>query len=69
LPSIVGWLGLVFLNGNLLLGVFSCAFIGMLMYDKYTLIMEKSMVIEYTVLRSALTTTVVLCHLTMALIE
>jgi hypothetical protein len=68
LPSIVGWLGLVFLNGNLLLGVLSCAFIGMLMYDKYTLTMEKSKVIEYTTLRLALTTIVVLCHLAMALI-
>nr|WP_297349043.1 DUF3429 domain-containing protein [uncultured Glaciecola sp.] len=68
LPSIVGWLGLVFLNGNLLLGVLSCAFIGMLMYDKYTLTMEKSKVIEYTILRLALTTIVVLCHLAMALI-
>jgi hypothetical protein len=68
LPSIVGWLGLVFLDGNLLLGVFSCAFIGMLMYDKYTLIMEKSKVIQYTTLRLAITTVVVLCHLTMALI-
>jgi hypothetical protein len=68
LPSIVGWLGLVFLHGNLLLGVLSCAFIGMLMYDKYTLIMERSKVIEYTTLRLALTTTVVLCHLLMALI-
>jgi len=68
LPSIVGWLGLVFLDGNVLLGVLSCAFIAMLMYDKYTLVMEKTKVIEYTTLRLALTTVVVLCHLTMALI-
>jgi hypothetical protein len=68
LPSVVGWLSLVFLNSNLLLGVLSCAFIGMLMYDKYTLTMKKSIVIEYTTLRLALTTTVVLCHLAMALI-
>jgi hypothetical protein len=68
LPSIVGWLGLILLDGNVLLGTLSCAFIGMLMYDKYTLIMQKAKIIEYTTLRLALTTIVVMCHLAMALI-
>lgn len=68
LPSIVAWLSLVFLNGNVLLGALSCAFIAMLMYDKYTLIMEKAKVIAYTKLRLALTTVVVVSHLAMALL-
>ena len=68
LPSIVAWLSLVFLDGGLLLGVLSCAFIAMLMYDKYTLVMEKQKVIEYTTLRLVLTTVVVISHLAMALI-
>jgi hypothetical protein len=68
LPSIVGWLSLLFLDGSVLLGALSCAFIGMLMYDKYTLVMERRKVIEYTTLRLVLTSVVVLSHLAMALI-
>ena len=68
LPSIIGWLSLLFLDGSVLLGALSCAFIGMLMYDKYTLVMEKGKVIEYTTLRLVLTSVVVISHLAMALI-
>ena len=68
LPSIVAWLSLLMLDGSLLLGALSCAFIAMLMYDKYTLVMEKAKVIEYTTLRLVLTTVVVLSHLAMAII-
>lgn len=68
LPSIVAWLSLLLLDGNYLLGVLSCAFIFMLMYDKFTLEMEKTKVIAYTTLRLILTTVVVVCHLCMALI-
>ena len=68
LPSIIAWLSLLILDGNMLLGVLSCTFIGMLMYDKYTLVMEKAKVIAYTKLRLILTTVVALCHLSMAAI-
>lgn len=67
-PSITGWLSLLLLDGSVLLGALSCAFIGMLMYDKYTLVMEKRKVIEYTTLRLVLTSVVVISHLVMALI-
>ena len=68
LPSIVAWLSLLLLNGDVLLGALSCAYIGMLMYDKHTLVMEKQKVIEYTTMRIILTTVVVVCHLSMAII-
>ncbi|MEQ3652648.1 MAG: DUF3429 domain-containing protein [Glaciecola sp.] len=68
LPSIVAWLSLVTLSGSILLGVLSCSFIGMLMYDKYTLKMEKHKIIAYTQLRMILTTVVVLSHLAMSLL-
>lgn len=67
-PSITGWLSLLLLDGSVLLGALSCAFIGMLMYDKYTLVMEKRKVIEYTTLRLVLTSVVVISHLVMALV-
>ena len=67
-PSIIAWVSLVFLGGNILLGVLSCAFIAILMYDKHVLVMEKSKIIEYTKLRMILTTVVVTAHLIMALI-
>ncbi|MBT1451992.1 DUF3429 family protein [Glaciecola sp. XM2] len=66
LPSIVGWSSLVFLDGYLLLSVLSITYIGMLMYDKYVLALEKDILIDYTFLRTILTTIVVICHLFMA---
>jgi hypothetical protein len=66
LPSIVGWLSLVFLQGYLLFSVLSIAYVGVLMYDKYVLALEKDILIPYTFLRTVLTTVVVITHLLMA---
>jgi hypothetical protein len=66
LPSIVGWLSLVFLQGYLLFSVLSIAYVGVLMYDKYVLALEKDILIPYTFLRKVITTVVVITHLLMA---
>jgi hypothetical protein len=66
LPSIMAWLALVFLDGNMLLSVLSISYVGILLYDKYVLALEKDILIDYTKMRMLLTTVVVLCHLFMA---
>jgi hypothetical protein len=66
LPSIIAWLSLVFLEGSILLSVLSLSYIGILIYDKYVLALEKDILIEYTKLRTVLTTVVVISHLFMA---
>jgi len=66
LPSIVAWLSLMFLNGSTLLGMLSLAHISVLVYDKYVLVLEKDILIDYTQLRVFLTTVVVISHLIMA---
>lgn len=68
LPSIIAWLSLLFFDGSTLLSVYSIAYIGVLMYDKYTLALEKDLLLTYTTLRVTLTTVVVVAHLTMAYI-
>lgn len=66
LPSIIAWLAIVSIDGNVLLSVLSVAYIAMLMYDKYVLALDKDIVIPYTVIRTVLTSVVVICHLIMA---
>lgn len=66
LPSIVAWLALIFFSGNTLLSILSVAHIGILMYDKYVLALERDILLDYTFLRTMLTTIVVLSHLFMA---
>lgn len=66
LPSIVAWGALVLLDGYLLLSVLSVTYIGILMYDKYVLALEKDILIPYTVMRVWLTTVVVISHLFLA---
>ncbi len=66
LPSIIAWLALIFLDGNILLGILSISYIGVLMYDKYTLQLGRDIIVEYTFLRVVLTSVVVVCHLLMA---
>jgi hypothetical protein len=66
LPSIIGWLSLVFLQGYMLFSALSIAYVGILMYDKYVLALEKDILIPYTFLRTVLTTVVVITHLLMA---
>ncbi|MGB3726200.1 MAG: DUF3429 domain-containing protein [Glaciecola sp.] len=68
LPSIVGWLSLIVLEGPALFSALSVAYIGILMYDKYTLALEKDILLDYTTLRTILTTVVVASHLIMAYI-
>ncbi len=66
LPSIVAWGSLVLFSGNALLSALSIAYIGILMYDKYVLALEKDILIEYTTMRTYLTSIVVISHLWMA---
>ncbi len=66
LPSIIAWLSLVFLSGEILLTTLSLAFIGMFTYDKYGLALPKYLVVDYIKLRLHLTTIVIFCHLLMA---
>jgi hypothetical protein len=66
LPSIVAWLSLMFLDGTILLSVLSLSYIGILLYDKYVLALEKDILMDYTKMRIQLTTVVVLSHLFMA---
>ncbi|WP_100657158.1 DUF3429 domain-containing protein [Alteromonas flava] len=65
LPSIVGWLALILFPDARALGVLSLSFIGMVFYDKFTLQMTPSMIIDYTRLRVILTTIVVAAHAVM----
>lgn len=66
LPSIVGWTSLIFLDGYILLSALSIAYVGILMYDKYVLALEKDILIPYTFMRVFLTTVVVISHLFLA---
>jgi len=66
LPSVVGFVALVFLDGYVLLSILSIAYIGILMYDKYVLALDRDILIPYTYMRIWLTTIVVLSHLFMA---
>ncbi|QJR82518.1 DUF3429 domain-containing protein [Alteromonas pelagimontana] len=62
LPTIIGWLCLIF-NGDVrVLGVLSVSYVLLLMYDKYTLAFDKELVVSYISLRVLLTTVVVICH-------
>ena len=65
LPSVAAWLSLMFLDGTMLLSILSLAHIGVLVYDKYVLELEKDILIDYTQLRVVLTTVVVISHLVM----
>lgn len=65
LPSIIAWGALIFADGNALLSILSVAYIGILMYDKYVLALEKDILFDYIFLRTMLTTIVVLSHLIM----
>jgi hypothetical protein len=65
LPSIVAWLALITFADARTLGLLSLAYIGMVMYDKFTLQMSPAMIVEYTRLRIILTSVVVVCHAVM----
>lgn len=65
LPSIVAWLSLIGFADARTLGVLSLAYVGMLVYDKFTLQMAPDLIIEYTRLRVILTTIVVVTHAVM----
>ncbi|WP_414827586.1 DUF3429 domain-containing protein [Alteromonas sp. H39] len=65
LPTIIGWLCLVFSGDVKVLGVLSVSYIAILFYDKFTLTLPQKIVIAYTTVRMALTTVVVICHAVM----
>ena len=62
LPTIIGWLCLVFSNDVKVFGVLSLSYVAVLMYDKFTLSLPKEQVISYISLRMGLTSVVVICH-------
>lgn len=65
LPTIIGWLCLVFSGDIKVLGVLSLAYLSMLVYDKFVLALPKSLIMSYISLRITLTTLVVVCHAAM----
>lgn len=62
LPTIVGWLCLVFSGQYWVLGVLSLSYLAVLFYDKKSLVLTKEAIVSYITLRMGLTTIVVLCH-------
>ncbi|MEW9796792.1 DUF3429 domain-containing protein [Alteromonas sp. CYL-A6] len=62
LPTITGWLCLVFSGTPLVLGILSISYLAILFYDKYMLALPKSDIMSYMTLRMGLTTVVVLTH-------
>lgn len=65
LPTIIGWLCLVWGADVRALGVLSIAYLAILFYDKFTLVLPKDMIMSYAAVRTGLTTVVVLCHTAM----
>ena len=62
LPTIVGWLCLVFAGSGVMLSILSMTYLAVLFYDKHTLSLDKEAIVSYISLRMMLTTVVVLCH-------
>ena len=62
LPTIIGWLCLVFSYDIKALGVLSMSYVAILVYDKFTLVLPKDQIVSYISLRMALTTVVVVTH-------
>ncbi|ALM90442.1 MULTISPECIES: DUF3429 domain-containing protein [Alteromonas] len=62
LPSIIGWLCLVFSHDPKTLGVLSLSYVAILVYDKFTLSLPKGQIVSYISLRIALTSVVVISH-------
>jgi hypothetical protein len=62
LPSIIGWLCLVFSHDPKTLGVLSLSYVAILVYDKFTLSLPRGQIVSYISLRIALTSVVVISH-------
>lgn len=62
LPTITGWLCLVFSHHPFVIGVLSMSYLAILMYDKFTLVLPKGEIMSYISLRILLTTVVVISH-------
>lgn len=62
LPTIIGWLCLVFAGSGMVLSILSMTYLAVLFYDKYALTLNKEAIVSYITLRMMLTTVVVLCH-------
>lgn len=62
MPTIIGWGCLLFGSDPRVIAVLSISYIAILVYDKYNLAFEKSMVLSYTTLRITLTSLVVAAH-------
>ncbi|GEM_PF-184531 len=62
LPTIIGWLCLVFSGDVKVLGVLSASYVAVLFYDKYALSLPKLQIVSYISLRMLLTSVVVITH-------
>lgn len=62
IPTIIGWLCLVFSGNITVLGVLSLSYLAVFYYDKNHLVLEKDEIVSYITLRMVLTTVVVVCH-------
>lgn len=69
LPSIIGWLALIGFADVRTLGILAVAHVAVVFYDKFTLQMSPSLIIEYTRLRVQLTTICVVCHALMVWLQ
>ena len=61
LPTIVGWLCLVFSHDVKVFGVLSLSYVAVLLYDKFTLSLPKKQVVSYISLRITLPSMFELC--------
>ena len=62
LPTIVGWLCLVFASDVKVVGVLSLSYVAVMLYDKFTLSLPKDQIVSYIGLRMGLTTVAVVSH-------
>ena len=62
LPTIIGWLCLVFSHDLKVFGVLSLSYVAVLIYDKFILSLPKEQIVSYISLRMGLTSVVVICH-------
>ena len=59
LPTIIGWLCLVFSHDVKVFGVLSLSYVAVLIYDKFILSLPKEQIVSYISLRMGLTSVVV----------
>lgn len=69
LPSILGWLALISFADVRTLGVLAVAHVAVVFYDKFTLQLTPALIVEYTRMRTSLTSIAVACHAVMVWLQ